>query len=68
MAKFKYLRTSVTNKTCIQEEIKSRINLWNSCYHCLQSVLFSRFVSANVKYNKQFYLFFCICVRLRLSH
>ena len=30
---FKYLGTTLTNKNSIQEEIKSRLKLENSCYY-----------------------------------
>jgi hypothetical protein len=33
----------------MQEEIKSRINLGNACYHSVQSLLSSRLLSRNVK-------------------
>jgi hypothetical protein len=33
----------------MHEEIKSRLNLGNACYHLLQSLLFSRLLSRNVK-------------------
>jgi len=34
--KFKYLGT-ISNKNCIHEEIKSRLNLGNACYHSVQN-------------------------------
>jgi hypothetical protein len=33
VSKFKYLGTTLTDKNCMQEEIKSRLNLGNACYH-----------------------------------
>ena len=30
---FKYLGTTLTDQNSIQEEIKSRLNLGNACYH-----------------------------------
>jgi hypothetical protein len=34
---------------CIHEEIKSRLNSGNACYHSVQSLLSSRLLSRNVK-------------------
>jgi hypothetical protein len=34
---------------CIQEEIKSRLNSGNACYHSVQSLLSSRLLSRNVR-------------------
>jgi hypothetical protein len=33
VSQFKYLGTTVTNQNLIQEEIKSRFNSSNACYH-----------------------------------
>jgi hypothetical protein len=49
VVKFKYLGTRLTDKNCMQEEIKSRINSENACYHSVQSLLSSRLLSWNIK-------------------
>jgi hypothetical protein len=46
---FKYLGTTLTDQNSIQEEIKSRLKLWNACYHSVQNLLFSRLPSKNLK-------------------
>jgi hypothetical protein len=46
---FKYLGTSLTDQNCMQEEMKSRLNSGNACYHSVQSLLSSRLVSRNLK-------------------
>ena len=46
---FKFLGTTLTNQTSIQEEIKSRLNLGNACYYAVQSLLSSRLLSKNLK-------------------
>jgi len=33
VAKFKYLETTVTDKTCIHEVTKKKSNMGNACYH-----------------------------------
>jgi hypothetical protein len=40
VAKFRYLRTTLTVQNCMQEEIKSRLNLGSACYHSVQSFTF----------------------------
>jgi hypothetical protein len=41
--------TTLTEQNGMQEEIKSRLNSGNACYHSVQSLLSSRLLSRNVK-------------------
>jgi hypothetical protein len=49
VTKFKYLATTLTVQNCMHEEISSRLNSGNACYHSVQSLLSSRLLSRNVK-------------------
>jgi hypothetical protein len=51
VTKFKYLGTILTDKKCIQEEIKCRLNSRNAWYHSVQRLLSSRLLSRNLKVN-----------------
>jgi hypothetical protein len=44
----KLLGTTLTDQNCIHEEIKSRLNSGNACYHSVQSSLSSRLLSRNL--------------------
>jgi hypothetical protein len=46
---FYYLGTTLTNQNDIHDEIKSRLNSGNACYHSVQNLLSSRLVSKNLK-------------------
>jgi len=46
---FKYLGTTLTNQNSILGEIKSRLKSGNACYHSVQNLLSSRFLSKNLK-------------------
>jgi hypothetical protein len=47
VAKFKYFETSI--KTCVYENIKSRLNFGNTYYRFVQNILPSLFFSKNLK-------------------
>ena len=46
---FKCLGTTLTNQNRIQEEIKSRLKLGNACYHSVQNLVSSSFLTKNIK-------------------
>jgi hypothetical protein len=43
------LETTLTNQNDINDEIKSRLNSGNACYHSVQNLLSSRLISKNLK-------------------
>jgi hypothetical protein len=44
LAKFKYLGSTLTNQHDIRDEIKSKLNSGNACYHSVQNLLSSRLI------------------------
>jgi hypothetical protein len=44
VAKFKHLGMTLTNKNDIHDEIKSRVNLGNTCYYSVQNLFSSHLI------------------------
>ena len=60
---FRYLGTNLTDQNSVQEEIKSRLKSGNACYHSVQNLLSSSFLSKKFKgYDIQNYYFACCFV------
>jgi hypothetical protein len=49
VSQFKYLGTTVTHQNFIQEEMKTKWNSGNACYHSVQDLLSSRLLYKNIK-------------------
>jgi UDP-galactopyranose mutase len=49
LEEFKHLRTTLKNQNSIQKEIKGRLKSGNACYHSVQNLLSSSFLSKNLK-------------------
>jgi len=47
--KFKYLKKTLPNKSCMHEEIKSILKSGNSCYHSIWDILSSFSPSRSIK-------------------
>jgi hypothetical protein len=46
---FKYLGTTLTNQTSVQEEINSILKSGNACYHAVQILFFLQFAIQKYK-------------------
>ena len=51
----KYLGTTLTNQNSIQEEIKSRLKLGNTCYYLVQNFFVFQFAIQNFKDQDIYY-------------
>jgi hypothetical protein len=49
VTKFTYVGTTLTNQNDIHNEIKSRLNSGDGCYHSVQNLLSSRLISRSLK-------------------
>jgi hypothetical protein len=48
---FKYLEKTLTDQNSIYEEIKSRLNSGDACYHSVQNLVPSSLLSTNMKFK-----------------
>jgi hypothetical protein len=49
VAHFRYLRTTITDRNLIQEEMRRKLNSANACYHSVQNILSCCLLSKNIK-------------------
>jgi hypothetical protein len=49
VGEFRYLGTTLTNQNSIQEEIKNILKVGNACYHLVQNLFSSSFLSEDIK-------------------
>ena len=52
---YKYLGATLRNKCCTHEEINSRLNSGNACYHSVENLLSSGLLSAGINWSTQNY-------------
>jgi hypothetical protein len=67
----KYLGATVTDENCVHEEIKSKLNMGNACYHSFERLLASVSSVENIKikiYKTVILSILSIGVKLSLSH
>ena len=48
MEQFRYFGTSLANQNSINEELRNGLKTGNACYHSVQNLLPSRFLSKNI--------------------
>jgi hypothetical protein len=70
VANMKYLDITLTDQNCIHEEINSRRNSGNACYHLVQNLLCSCYlrIQSLIHTELQFCLLFCMGGKLGLSN